>query len=362
MKEMQVVIDAVPLLLRSAGVKTYLYHWTTALRHLAGERVSLFPFLPAAEELNHETSILGRCATMARLGLLHAANYSPVRILDALGRRCDLFHTSHQLLRPPTNVPVTATLYDVTCWLFPELHRRATVDYARSFANRVIRHAAGLIAISECTKRDAVRVLGIPDQRIEVIYPGVDEEFFSAEPLRRDRKYVLFVGTIEPRKNVAVLLDAYEGISKSVRDEYELLLAGPAGWAHPSVLRRLESGIPGVRYLGYVPDSDLPALTAGAAAFVYPSLYEGFGLPLAQAMAAGVPAITSAVSSLPEVAGGAALLVDPGSVADLRGALEKILLSPELRRDLAARGRVRAECFRWSRAAEASLRWFSRIA
>ncbi len=361
MKDMRIVIDSTPLLLRSAGVKTYLYYWARYLRRLAGDEIALFPFLPHVDEFSHEASVVGRGATWARLALVHAANHAPFPLLNSLIRGASVFHASHQLLAPPTNVPVTATIYDTTCWLFPETQKAANIIYLRAFADRVMKRAAGLIAISESTRADAVRVLGLAEERIEVIYPGVAPEFFDARPKAAPRPYVLSVGTVEPRKNLGVLLDAFEGLPESIRAEFELVIAGPAGWGDRSILRRLDAGIPGVRYLGYVPERDLPGLTAGATAFAYPSLYEGFGLPLAQAMAAGVPCITSNVSSLPEVAGDCGVLVDPNSVAEIRDNLAGLLTSPALRSRLGAAGRKRAELFRWERSASASLDFFRRI-
>ena len=180
----------------------------------------------------------------------------------------------------------------------------------------------------------------------------------SASVTALRRPFVLFVGTIEPRKNLDVLLDAFAALPASVREEYELVLAGPLGWAAKETQARLESA----RYLGYVPEPDLAPLTAAAAVFAYPSLYEGFGFPVAQAMAAGVPVITSNVSSLPEVAGDAAVLVDPRSVAELRDALCRLLLSAGLRADLAARGRARSERFRWPECAARSWEFFRKVA
>ncbi len=325
---MRVSIDAIPLLLRSAGVKTYVYHWTRGLRLLAGANtLELFPFLDPPRDIDHGQSVLGRGPTLARLALLHAANYSPVPILNALGSGLDIFHASHQLLAPPRNTRVTATLYDMTCWLQPETHTAANVSMAKRFARRVLKRSDGMIAISESTRADAIRLLGLKPERIEVIYPGVADAFFGAKSVARKKPYILFVGTIEPRKNVGVLLDAYERLAPSIREEFDLIIAGPAGWGDPAVLRRLDEGFAGVTYLGYVPEADLPGLTAGAAVFAYPSRYEGFGLPVAQAMAAGVAVVTSNVSSLPEVGGDAALLVEPGSVSDLHRALERMLLS-----------------------------------
>ena len=359
---MRILIDAVPLLLRSAGVKTYLYNWARSMRALEGQnKVELFPFLEIPETCDHERSAVGRVPTLARLALLHAANHLPAPVLWPIGAVVDIFHASHQLLYPPRNTQVTATLYDMTCWLAPETHAAANVAMSKEFAARVLTRATGMIAISESTRLDAIRILGLRPERIEVIYPGVAEAFFEAKPISRSKPYILFVGTIEPRKNIALLLDAYQQLAASVRDEFDLVIAGPVGWGDTTVLDRLRAGSPGVHYLGYVPEQDLPGLTAGATVFVYPSLYEGFGLPLAQAMAAGVPVITSNISSLPEVGGDAALVIDPKSAADLAAALGRVLLSPALRKTMSAKGIARASQYRWEACARASWRFFERL-
>jgi alpha-1,3-rhamnosyl/mannosyltransferase len=189
----------------------------------------------------------------------------------------------------------------------------------------------------------------------------VADAFFGNYPKPDGKPYILFVGTIEPRKNVCVLLDDYERLPQAVRREYDLVVAGSPGWGDPGVLERLKAGIEGVRYVGYVPESDLPALNAGASLFVYPSLYEGFGLPVAQAMAAGVPVVTSNVSSLPEVAGEGGLLVDPDSPDQLCQAFVRVLEDDSLRNKLAANGRDRAQKFRWSHCAHESVRYFERL-
>ena len=140
------------------------------------------PYLDPGEEYSHEKSLLSQPATYARLALLQAANYSGLPLLDWLGPRVDLFHASNQLRNPPRSCRLTATLYDMTCWLVPETHSTANVQASKLFAERVMRRADGLIAISESTRRDAVRILGLPEEKIEVIYPGVAEAFFSAAP------------------------------------------------------------------------------------------------------------------------------------------------------------------------------------
>ena len=360
---MRVLIDSTPLLLRSAGVKTYVYHWTQHLKATAGShRIDLFPFIDNVGECAHERSVLGPVATIARLALLHAANGSPFPILNAIGSRVDVFHASHQLLMPPRNTKITATLYDMTCWLAPEMHTPANVATAKRFAGSVLKRADGMIAISENTRADTIRILDLKPERIEVVYPGVSEAFFGAAPVTRKKPYILFLGTIEPRKNVNVLLDAYEQLPLSIREEYDLVIAGSPGWGDGGALRRLRSGAAGVEYLGYVAENDLPGLTAGATVFVYPSLYEGFGLPVAQAMAAGTPVITSNVSSLPEVGGDSAILVDPQSPTELTSALQRLLLSPELRSQMSVSGKKRAQDYHWDTCARKSWRFFERIA
>jgi alpha-1,3-rhamnosyl/mannosyltransferase len=248
----------------------------------------------------------------------------------------------------------------------PELHSRANLAAERSFA-QLARRADGLIAVSESTRQDAVRALGIAPEKIVTIHSGVADSFFDPPAALVDevraryglqRPFVLFVGTIEPRKNVDLLLDAFESLPLSLRDHFELVVAGPVGWASEATVARLKY----VRYLGYVPEADLAPLTAAAEVFVYPSLYEGFGFPVAQAMAAGVAVITSNVSSLPEVAGNAALLVDPRSQSELRAALVRMLGSEDLRRALGMAGHERAREFRWPVCAAKSLEFFRRIA
>lgn len=365
---MRIAIDAMPLLLRSAGVKTYLLHWLIHMRRLAApDEVLAWPWLNPTEQYSHETSVAGRAGTLARLALLHWNNCRFLPPLHQLGGRADVFHASHQTRRPPRGCKLTATIYDMTCWLAPETHSPANVRALKHFASRVMLRADGLIAISESSRQDAIRILGLNPGKVVVIYPGVPEAYFHAPPAeaqrvaaryRLDRPYVLFVGTIEPRKNLDTLLDAWGLLREDLRAHYQLIAAGPTGWANPRTLARLQAGENGVRYLGYIPEEDMPGLTAGAVLLAYPSLYEGFGLPLAQAMAAGVPVVTSNVSSMPEVAGDAGLLADPRSAHEIAAAMARVLESPELRASLSARARLRAARFRWEASARQSLEWF----
>jgi alpha-1,3-rhamnosyl/mannosyltransferase len=363
---MRVVIDATPLLVRSAGVKNYLYHWILHMRRAAGgSTVGTFPAIERVRPLNHEESVAGAARTFSGLASLAISNHLGGPLLDWLTRGADVFHASVLVRNPPSRARLTATVHDLTGFLMPELHPRSNLVAEESFA-RLARRADGLIAVSECTRQDAIRTLGVAPEKIRTIHSGVADGFFDppavlVEEVRAryglQRPFVLFVGTIEPRKNVDLLLDAWESLPVALRTQYELVVAGPVGWAAEKTVARLGA----VRYLGYIREPDLAPLTAAAEAFVYPSLYEGFGFPVAQAMAAGVAVITSNVSSLPEVAGNAALLVDPRSQGELRAALVRLLGSVELRRSLGMAGRERAREFRWEVCAEKSLAFFRQV-
>ena len=368
---MRVSIDCTPLLIRSAGVKTYLYHWTQALRRYAGrDAIELFPYLDSLGALNHEGTLIGSGGTMARILLVYFANIRRNPILDLLSSDIDVFHATNQVRNPPRQKKLTTTIHDLTCWIMPEMHRPATVAGDKLFAERILRRCDGIIAVSENSRRDAIERLGLSPDKIEVIYHGVSEAFFDTRPEQVEaakrkyalaKPYLLFVGTVEPRKNLDALLDAYEGLSEELRGEFSLVIAGSIGWAKTSTVARLRSPESSARYLGYLPEEDLPLLTAGAAACVYPSLYEGFGLPVAQSLAAGIPVVTSNVSSLPEIAGDAAVLVDPRSVEEIRSGIEKVLLSSTLREQLSAAARARGALFRWDEAARKSWQFFEKV-
>jgi glycosyltransferase involved in cell wall biosynthesis len=358
---MRVLIDATSLLLRSAGIKSYTYHWIRSLRQIAAPgEVRAFPLLGALGHFTHERSVLNAAATYPRLALLYTANLPGNPMLSWMASHADVFHVSNQLRRNiPKRIRITATIHDLTCWLMPELHTSANVRADRFFAEHTLKRADRLIAVSENTRQDAIRILGIAPEKIETIHSGVPDEYFTAQPLRRPKPYVLFVSTIEPRKNIETLLDAWSAVR--FRDEVDLLIAGPPGWSSGRIMSRLKSGERGVQYLGYVAECDMPALTAGAAVFAYPSLYEGFGFPVAQAMAAGVPVITSNSSCLPEIAGEGALFVDPKSPSELSAALEKLLDSESMRARIGGHGRARASRYRWSECARLSLDFFRRL-
>jgi alpha-1,3-rhamnosyl/mannosyltransferase len=377
---MRVCVDCSPLLINCAGVKSYLYYFARNLQLYAGENeFEAFPFLgsfggldllDSSQGLQHEESMIGRHWTTARLLFINMANKGRHSALNWFTPGADIFHATNHVRNPPTNKKLTTTLHDLTCWTVPDCHPPSHIEMEQSFVQRVVLKADSLIAISEATRNDLIRIFDFPPEKVEVIYPGISDAFFDVRREQVDKvrekyglsgQYLIHVGTIEPRKNTEVLLDAYGQLSPSLREEFPLVFVGSVGWAPESTVGRVTSPPAHVRYLGYVPEDDLPGLTAGAAACVYPSLYEGFGLPVSQAMAVGVPVLTSNVSSLPEVAGGSAVLIDPHSTEEIRAGIERLLLSPSLRDQLAAAGPEQARRFTWERSAKETWKYFERV-
>ncbi|HKG91391.1 MAG TPA: glycosyltransferase family 1 protein [Gemmatimonadaceae bacterium] len=281
----------------------------------------------------------------------------------------DIFHAGDFVWPLPEGTPVVASVLDLTTRLFPRYHTVGTRLRGMRKLRWAQRHADRMITISEATKRDLVQMCGADPERIDVTplargwtaVPAPDELRGLAGALRerlgiRDAPLVLTVGTLEPRKNHARLVHAFEGMGERFAGAH-LVLAGQRGWKTGG-LDEVLAASPArerIHVLGRVSPDELSALYSTATVFAYPSLYEGFGLPLLEAMAAGAPVITSNVSSLPEVAGDAALLVSPTSVEAIRHAIERLLADETLRADLARRGRVREREFTWRRTAELTL-------
>lgn len=276
--------------------------------------------------------------------------------------RLDLLHAPDFVL-PPTRARSLLTVHDLTFMIHPETADSGLRRYLNAAVPRSLRRASMVLVDSQATAADLQRLLRVDQERIRLIYPGVDERFqplptVTTEPIRArlglPAEFLLFVGTIEPRKNLVRLIEAFQRLISSSAPEYadlKLVIAGRKGWMYEEVfaiVRRL--GLEAqVQFLDFVDDRDLPALYNLARAFVYPSLYEGFGLPALEALACGTPVVTARVSSLPELAGSAAVLVDPYNVADISSGIAQTLAEADR---LRIAGPAQARRFSWTSAAE----------
>lgn len=300
-------------------------------------------------------------------GLLSVGNLA---LSHAISRhRLDLVHDPNGIapfLGPAHGARRLVTLFDAFAFITPQTHNWLDNWRYRYMLPRALRNATGIITISMCSQQDLNRYLGIDTRQVAVTYLAADRHFMpiAAGPARDAilkryavrRPYLLYLGGINARKNIARLLAAYAEL-RARRPELTLVIAGKRQWATAEVdqaMARLALE-PHVHFTGYVPDADLPALYSAAEVFVFPSLYEGFGLPPLEAMACGTPVVTSNRSSLPEVVGDAALLVDPYDVPALAAAIERVLDDAPLRAELQRRGFARAARFTWEQVARETL-------
>jgi glycosyltransferase involved in cell wall biosynthesis len=293
--------------------------------------------------------------------------------VDLLTGEVDVFHSPDFLLPPLRHGRAILTVHDLSFRRRPECADAALAAYLNRAVPPSIQRADLVLADSRSTQADLVELLGVPAAKIEVLYPGVGDAY---QPVRDEatlaavrQKYnlpdnfVLFVGTIEPRKNLVTLLQAWPKLQiADCRLQIALVIAGGKGWLYEETFATVERlGLSGdVVFLGYVPETDLPALYSLARLFVFPSLYEGFGLPPLEAMACGTPVVCAHTSSLPEVAGDAALLVDPLDADGLAAAMQQALSDEGLRARLVERGLRQAARFTWRAAAQQLLAIYER--
>lgn len=277
-------------------------------------------------------------------------------------RPVDVYFSTTSVIIPAClrSVPCITTLFDFTAWRYPKTHLSRAVWLEKIFMGGAIKHSSGLLAISHFTKREATALFGVRPDKIVVtplaaddIYQpmslGGDEVSALHQKYRLPTRFILYLGTIEPRKNINLLIKAYQKIKSNLRGT-KLLLAGGRGW-HSNKINLNDSDI---IMPGYIEAKDKVALYNLASLFVFPSVYEGFGLPPLEAMACGVPTVVSDRASLPEVVGEGADVVSVDGPDNLAGAMLKILKSPDRQTELRRRGLDRARQFGWRKTAEAT--------
>ena len=263
------------------------------------------------------------------------------------------------------------TICDLSLLLFPETHRKSSVIMHKLLFYPAVKNLDKVITISENSKRDIMEHLKVPEEKIRVIYVAADEQFKPLEEedvaeIKReynlDFPFILSLSVLEPRKNLPILIKSFHKL-KNQGLGHRLVIGGGKGWKYENIFRTVEElGLDKeVIFLGCVPGEDLPKLYNAADLFVFPSLYEGFGLPPLEAMACGCPVITSNTSSLPEVVGDAGVMVDPYDVNGWAEAMDRVLLNKGLKQDMRERGLERAKMFSWEKTAKETLRVYEEV-
>jgi len=279
--------------------------------------------------------------------------------VETLVGKVDIFFASDWTQPPAEKAKLVTIVHDLIAWRYPQTLPEKIINAHKNRMKWVKKEADLVFPNSQSTTHDLEEIVGLDKEKIKLIYPGVDHRRFCPQEEKKIKAvkkkyglgdYFLAVGTREPRKNLPRLIEAFDGLEN--KRGWQLAIAGKTGWGE----QNLKSVTKNLKLLGYVPDEDLPPLYAGALCFVYPSLYEGFGLPVLEAMASGAPVITSNVSSLPEAAGEAGILVNPEKSEEIRKAMEKVANNPKLREEMIKKGFQQAQKFSWQKTAREVLK------
>jgi glycosyltransferase involved in cell wall biosynthesis len=402
---MKIGIDYTSAATQGAGIGRYTRELMRALLALPSDH--RYSFYYASHNRIDESKIENRKSKIRRLPihdkwLMRVWHRLRIPIpVELIVGKVDLFHSPDFTL-PPTlpGVPTLLTVHDLSFVRDPDSAWPSLRAFLNKAVPRSVKRATHVLADSQATKDDLIELFGTPTEKITVLYSGVDARFAPVRDraeidrvcnkYQLPRPFILSVGTLQPRKNYGRLVEAFGQIVQhpernavkskdadrvteshsstsplrgSTQNAYHLVIAGGKGWLYESIFEQVQrSGLEGrVHFPGFVDDADLPALYSAADLFAYVSLYEGFGLPLLEAMACGTPVVGSSASSLPEVIGEAGLQVDPRSVDDIARALRQMMDQPELRERSIGLGLERVKLFTWDKAARELLTIYDRV-
>ena len=378
---MKIGIDISETTGERTGIGYYSTHLVEALADI--DKDNRYTLYPVFYDNFPPTYRSARCPEQANFALF--AKMLPPKLLTYLWHRSkleketlfghqDILHSTTFSAPKLSRGALVVTIYDLSFWTHPECHRKGNIEYCAKRCCLAARNAKALIAISEATKRDIIRFLHVPEEKV-VVTPlaahhrfrpikdrGIIHQTLMKHGIYTD--YIFYLGSLEPRKNLETLIRAYARIPKALRDTVHLAIGGARGWKNSRVFSLIEQlGLSNhVIILGYVSEKELPVLYSSASVFVYPSLYEGFGLPALEAMACGAPVITSNTSSLPEVVEDAGLTTDPTDEVTLAEMIACVLKDSGLNEELRERGLEQAKKFSWRKTAELTLELYRKVA
>jgi glycosyltransferase involved in cell wall biosynthesis len=356
------------------GIQVYTRNLLDALRRIAQPHaMEIRPFLPSTEDsigLNF-TEVPGfRPRNPALMRFDRLWRYGGATATAFLDGADIMLNPNGASLPISSLLPTVTTIHDLTPMVMPCFPRR-TALLLRFLLRRSAKSSSAIITVSENSRRDIVRICGVSPLKVHVVYEGYDRALFNCVPpepallqqlrasLGIEKPYILHHGAIQPRKNLPRLIEAYRSVlARNQQLDLDLVLAGPLAWQHEETVAAAQTGDAGrgkVALTGALRDRDLSLLLRGASLEVIPSLYEGFCLPMVEAMACGIPTIVANSSCLPEISGGVLRYFDPYSVEDMAASMEAVLLSRDLQAELTGRGREHAQKFNWDLCAEETL-------
>jgi alpha-1,3-rhamnosyl/mannosyltransferase len=375
---LRIGVNATALLSPRTGIGQYVYHLGQHL--LENKKIQPYFFYAnhwdttiRSEPLPHISTIKAYIKRFVPKSYIVSRFFMQIRFTSGLRHHpIDLYHEPNYLAFRFSG-PSVVTFHDASWVRHPATHPAGRLDTISRYLQGCLDAASAILTDSEFVKNELIELFGVPPGKIFPVLLGVSPAFYPRHPqachefLTKQElhfgSYILSVGTLEPRKNIPALIDAYSLLSPELQRRFPLVLVGMQGWLTSTLETRMkpfvERGV--IKPLGYVHDAAMPLIYSGAAAFVFPSLYEGFGLPVLEAMRCGVPVISSSTSSLPEVVGDAGVLVSPLDVEALSGSLRQILEDRVFAADLSRKGIVRAAGFSWEKTAAETIDVYRRV-
>ncbi|HUD43921.1 MAG TPA: glycosyltransferase family 1 protein [Patescibacteria group bacterium] len=351
---------------KRVGVSEFAFELLAQLTKIKDQGSSINVYLKESplkdfpiEDKNWQYSIFGPKKLWTQLAL-------PAHLFLQL-KKPDVFFTPSHYAPRFSPCPTVISIMDLAYIHFPQLFAKKDLYQLQNWTKYSVKNASKIITISQSSKHDILNIYGVAEEKVAVIYPGIKPlvsltpHVYPMQELKIkyaiSQNFLLFVGTLQPRKNIARLIEAFSQLKKSKDKELQLVIVGKKGWLYEEILAAPEKfGVSeSVKFLEFVSDDELAILYSNAKCFVFPSLYEGFGLPVLEAMQHDCPVITSNVSSLPEAGGDAALYVDPLDVEDMAKKIEKVLNDSNLRKEMIKKGREQVKKFSWEKAAKETL-------
>lgn len=369
---MKISLELQPCLGEKSGIGVYTYELTKRLQmykdlNLTGNLFNFCNKSSVPEELLDLNINQDICKLMSYGIYKRIWGHIPLNY-NNLFKQGDLTHFFNVITPPNLQGKVVNTIHDITFILYPETIGQKHLKFLNNNLQHSVERPDKIITISKSSRQGIMEYLNVDPSKIEIVYPGVDYHYYNQAPskvvidntrtkYRLPEQYILYMGTLEPRKNILGIVEAFAKFKlngMTTAKSIKLVLAGKKGWLYEPIFEKIKQlGLEEeVVFTDYVDERDKVAIYHLASAFIFPSLYEGFGIPVLEAMAAGTPVITSNVSSLPEVAGEAAILISPQDTEGMACALNKVLENEEYARDLVTKGWGQAQKFSWDQSAE----------
>ncbi len=367
---MKINLELQPCLKNKSGIGIYTYELAKLLQKKDDIELSgnIFNFLnrnDISKDIEGLTMNINLC-TLFPYGVYRRIwNKIYINYNKLFNSNDELYHFFNFIVPPNIIGKVIATIHDMTYILYPETMDKNNLKRITRDIDYSVKRADKIITVSENSKKDIIKYLNVPESKIEIVYNGVDYERFSKQYSQDEKeevrnkyllpeKYILYMGTLEPRKNIESVIEGFSILKQKYKNNIKLVIAGKKGWLFESIFNLVGklNLTEDIIFTDYVDENDKPLIYNMAEMFVFPSLYEGFGIPVLEAMASGVPVITSNVSSLPEVAGDAALLVSPKDKNAIAEQMNRILSDEKLKKELIYKGKVQCKKFTWKDSAE----------